>query len=157
MNAFRPKPISFPLPPFLYAFAILSAFDLSFLAKLDIPGLPNHANQIAGTMLLICALALEIWALMTLWKNRAPMSPLRFPARLVTDGPFRLTRNPIYLGYSVLMVAIGLMTGNAWFVILVPIATAVTHAFAIQREELHLLSRFGFEFELYCQKTRRWI
>ena len=157
MNAFRPKPISFPLPPFLYAFAILSAFDLSFLWKFDIPAMPNHANQIVGTILLICALSLEIWALSTLWKNRAPTLSHRFPARLVTDGPFRLTRNPIYLGYTVLMVAIGLMTGNAWFVILVPVAAFVTHAFSIQREELLFLSRFGFEFELYCQKTRRWI
>ena len=157
MNAFRPKPIAFPLPPFLYAVAILSAFDLSYVLRLEIPGMPHHLNQIAGTLLMICALALEIWALTTLWKNRAPILPHRFPARLVTDGPFQLTRNPIYLGYTMLMVAFGLMSGNAWFVILVPIVAAITHAFAIQREELHLLSRFGFEFELYCQKTRRWI
>jgi len=157
MNAFRPKPISFPLPPFLYAFALLSAFDLSFMMELHIPALPNHLNQILGMMLLICAMALEIWAFFTLWRNHAPILSHRLPARLVTDGPFGLTRNPIYLGYTILMVGIGLMSGNAWFVILVPIAAAVTNAFAIQREELHLLSRFGFEFELYCQKTRRWI
>ena len=56
-----------------------------------------------------------------------------------------------------MMVGFGLITLNPWFFILASASVALTTAFAIRNEELHLLSRFGFEFERYCRATSRWI
>ncbi|HXV29307.1 MAG TPA: isoprenylcysteine carboxylmethyltransferase family protein, partial [Sinorhizobium sp.] len=67
------------------------------------------------------------------------------------------TRNPIYLGYTLVMVGIGLMTLNPWFFVMATVAVALTTLVAVRNEERHLLSRFGFEFERYCRHTARWI
>ncbi|MCY1303944.1 hypothetical protein D3C71_2066730 [compost metagenome] len=83
--------------------------------------------------------------------------PYRSATCLVTYGPFRFTRNPIYLGYTLMMVGFGLATLNPWFFITAIAAVMLTTVFAIRNEERHLLSRFGFEFERYCRHTSRWI
>ena len=83
--------------------------------------------------------------------------PHRCATHLVTCGPFRYSRNPIYLGYTLMTTGIGLVLGNGWFLVGALIAALVTSYLAIRREESHLLSRFGFEFERYCRTTRRWI
>jgi protein-S-isoprenylcysteine O-methyltransferase Ste14 len=93
----------------------------------------------------------------TLIERHTAVLPHRRSSHLVTCGPFRLTRNPIYLGYTIMMVGCGLITLNPWFFIMASLAVALTTAFAVRNEELHLLSRFGFEFERYCRTTSRWI
>lgn len=157
MNAFRPKPMYFPWPPVIYAVAIIAAYWLGYFSPLAMPDLPFQLNATLGVVVIGFALIIDIWALVTLWSKQTTVLPHRSVTRLVTNGPFQFTRNPIYLGYTCLTVGLGLVSGNAWLIVLVPVAAAVTQGFAIKREELHLLSRFGFEFELYCQKTRRWI
>jgi len=157
MNAFRPKPMYLPWPPLLYGAAILAAFSLSYLSPLSMPDYPGHLFKVIGATLIVWAICLDIWALSALWKHHTTVLPHRSATRLVTSGPFYYTRNPIYLGYTILTIGLAFVTGNAWFIVLVPVAMAATHAYAVHREERHLLSRFGIEFELYCQKTRRWI
>ena len=105
----------------------------------------------------LIALFLDIWAMKTLIERHTAVLPHRGSSHLVTCGPFRFTRNPIYLGYTIMMVGFGLITLNPWFFILASASVALTTAFAIRNEELHLLSRFGFEFERYCRATSRWI
>lgn len=157
MNAFRPKPMYFPWPPLVYALAIGVAFGLQRYSPLYLPDVSGHIVLVIGSLMIAFAVVLDFWALQTLWKNRTTVLPHRSTTRLVTKGPFQFTRNPIYLGYTILTTGLSLATSNAWLLIMIPVVAAFTHAFAIRREELHLLSRFGVEFERYCQRTRRWI
>ena len=79
----------------------------------------------------------------------------RSAAALVTDGPYALSRNPIYLG--LMLVAVGRMIGNLWvFLLLVPTLFALQRM-VIEKEEAHLESRFGEEYRRYKASVRRWL
>jgi Putative protein-S-isoprenylcysteine methyltransferase len=81
--------------------------------------------------------------------------PNRSPSQLLTHGPYRFTRNPIYLGYTASTIAFGLILDNPWFLIAAFAAAVVTSQIVIRREEMHLLAWFGVEYERYCRITRR--
>lgn len=157
MNAYRAKPLTYPWPPMLYAVAVLVAVALERLAPISVIHSHGWVPWIAGSALIIVAISLDIWAMKTLIERHTAVLPHRCSSHLVTCGPFRFTRNPIYLGYTIMMVGLGLVTLNPWFFIAASLSVAVTTAFAVRNEELHLLSRFGFEYERYCRATSRWI
>ncbi|TCL73641.1 isoprenylcysteine carboxylmethyltransferase family protein [Rhizobium sp. BK251] len=157
MNAYRSKPLNFPWPPILYGLAILAALILDLLPIPPLPHLHSGLGWMVGAGLVVLAVSLDIWAVKTLVESRTTILPHRCTAHLVTRGPFRYTRNPIYLGYTIATIAFGLLTGNSWFFVTALFAAITTTLVAIRCEEMHLLSRFGCEFEFYCRKTRRWI
>ncbi|MCL6707839.1 isoprenylcysteine carboxylmethyltransferase family protein [Pseudomonas sp. R2.Fl] len=155
MNAYRLKPVNFPWPPLLYAIAVVAALLLGNLFRLSLPA--RNLQMAAGVALLILAVLLDLWALKTLFSARTTVMPNRSASRLVTDGPYRFTRNPVYLGYTASTIAFGLILGNPWFLIAAFAAAVVTSQIVIRREEMHLLARFGIEYERYCRRTRRWL
>ena len=157
MNAYRSKPLKFPWPPVLYGLAFVSAFLLGEIAWLPVPRVHSAFAWILGTALTVAAVSLDIWAIKTLLESRTTILAHRATAHLVTRGPFRYTRNPIYLGYTLATIAFGLMTANSWFYVAAVVAAIVTTFVAIRREERHLQARFGCDFESYCRRTRRWI
>ncbi len=157
MNAYRAKPLTYPWPPLLYVAAILGAVVLGRWVPMSVVHSHGWVPWLAGFVLIALAVFLDIWAMKTLIERGTAVLPHRRSSYLVTCGPFRFTRNPIYLGYTIMMVGLGLITVNPWFFIMASASVAVTTAFAIRNEELHLLSRFGFEFERYCRATSRWI
>jgi protein-S-isoprenylcysteine O-methyltransferase Ste14 len=157
MKAYRAKPMTYPWPPVLYVVAMLAAVALGRLGPISVVHSQGWIPWLAGAALIVVAVSLDIWAMKTLIERHTAVLPHRRSSHLVTCGPFRLTRNPIYLGYTIMMVGCGLITLNPWFFIMASLAVALTTAFAVRNEELHLLSRFGFEFERYCRTTSRWI
>ncbi|KQS88280.1 MULTISPECIES: methyltransferase family protein [unclassified Rhizobium] len=157
MNAYRAKPMTYPWPPALYLVVMLCAVMLGRWAPISVSHSHGWAPWLAGAALITMAVSLDIWAMKTLIERHTAVMPHRCSSHLVTCGPFRYTRNPIYLGYTILMVGFGLINLNPWFIIMASVAVPVTTAFAVRNEELHLLSRYGFEFERYCRATNRWI
>lgn len=157
MNAYRAKPLSFPWPPFVYGLAILSALVIDRAVPLPLPRLESSYFWMLGVLLTVLAVWLDVWAMKTLLEGKTTVMPYRCTQHLVTRGPFRFTRNPTYLGYTLITVGFGLLTGNPWFLVAALTAAVATDLIAIRHEELHLLSRFGCEFEFYCRHTRRWL
>ncbi|MCA1406774.1 isoprenylcysteine carboxylmethyltransferase family protein [Ensifer sp. IC3342] len=157
MNAYRAKPLNFPWPAVLYGAAVLAA--LIFNRFFPIPVANGHGwfAWLIGCALIFAAISIDLWAVKTLLDRHTAILPTRCATCLVTCGPFRFTRNPIYLGYTLLMIGAGLITANPWLFITAMAAVALTTVFVIRNEERHLLSRFGFEFERYCRRTARWI
>ncbi|OBZ96389.1 isoprenylcysteine carboxyl methyltransferase [Pararhizobium polonicum] len=157
MNAYRARPLTYPWPPLLYVAAILGAVALGRVQPISVSHSHGWVPWLAGAVLIVVAVFMDVWAVKTLIERRTAVLPHRCSSHLVTCGPFRYTRNPIYLGYTIMTVGFGLITLNPWFFIMASASVAVTTAFAVRNEERHLLSRFGFEFERYCRATSRWI
>lgn len=157
MNAYRTKPLSFPWPPLLYGMAALMALVLVRVYPITVTHERGWLSWVSGAALILSAVFLDFWAIKTLLDRHTAVLPHRCATCLVTCGPFRFTRNPIYLGYTLVMIGVGLMTLNPWFFIMAIVAVALTTLIAVRNEERHLLSRFGFEFERYCRQTARWI
>lgn len=155
MNAYRAKPSNVPWPPIIAAAALL----LSILAgRIIALPLPDAAFlRMIGVLLLLAAIALDIWSVTTLRAARTTIMPTRKSTRLVTAGPYGFSRNPIYCGYVLFLIGLGLIFANAWFVAFAAATAYGIHRFAIEREELHLLAVFGAEYESYCRRVRRWV
>jgi protein-S-isoprenylcysteine O-methyltransferase Ste14 len=155
---YRMKPLKYPWPPLLYIGACVIALLLDdYVVTAPLIDPKGLVAFIAGAMIAVGAVAINVWAIQTLMWHYGPQNRHESQDHLVTDGPYRYSRNPIYLGYTLLMVASGLILGNGWLLIAAPIAALLTTLIAIRYEELRLLMRFGVDFERYCQRTRRWI
>lgn len=78
------------------------------------------------------------------------------PDRLVTNGPFALCRNPMYLGHLIFLVGLALSLGS-WFGAVLALGTAVWLQFRVRRDERRLAERFGKPYMQYCSRVKRWI
>lgn len=154
MNAYRAKPNYVPWPPLLLVGLTLAAIALNLAAPLP---LAFTGIRTLGGLLIGLALAIDLWAMKTLHESHTTILPHRGSSHLVTHGPFRYSRNPIYIANILLMIGMGLFAKNAWFLPLALLDGLLTHYLAVRREENHLIARFGYQFETYCHKVRRWI
>jgi protein-S-isoprenylcysteine O-methyltransferase Ste14 len=78
-------------------------------------------------------------------------------SRLVTDGPFRYTRNPAYLAFAVIYVGIASVANALWAILLLPATLFVIRRGVIEREERYLEREFGEEYLSYKARVRRWV
>lgn len=94
-----------------------------------------------------------IWTMRTHGKHPAHADE---PPEVITDGPFRISRNPIYVGHSLAHVGASLLVNSVWpLVTLVPLLVYLRRV--VRREETHLSALFGEEYDRYRQRVRRWL
>jgi protein-S-isoprenylcysteine O-methyltransferase Ste14 len=149
------RPNSLPWPPMLLGSAVLLAIVLGRLWPL--PALEGIWATLVGGALLLAGFGFDLWAIVTMRRANTNVMPNRAADLLVTWGPFRFSRNPIYLGNTLLLLGIGLAIGNIWFVIFAFAVAASVDRLAIRREEQHLAARFGDAWTDYAAKTPRWL
>jgi protein-S-isoprenylcysteine O-methyltransferase Ste14 len=150
-------PSTIPWPPILIAATVAGAIALGYLAPLSWPGERDLAARIAGSSLGIAGFLLLAWAVVTLRRHGTTVLPDKAAEVLVTDGPFRFRRNPIYVADILILLGLAELTQNVWLVILVlPLVVLLTWL-AIIPEERHLEERFGEAYRAYKAQTRRWI
>jgi protein-S-isoprenylcysteine O-methyltransferase Ste14 len=154
MNSYRDKPNRIPWPPLLLVTFTLVAIVAHRLVPLP---LEFGGTRPLGIVIITAAIGVDLWAMKTLYEARTTVLPNRGSNHLVARGPFGFSRNPIYVANMVLLVGMGCLSMNAWFLLLAPLDGILTHYLAVRREETHLLARFGYQFEAYCRKVRRWI
>jgi protein-S-isoprenylcysteine O-methyltransferase Ste14 len=83
--------------------------------------------------------------------------PWKPTTALVTDGPYRFTRNPMYLGFALVYVGVTLLVNTLWPLLLLPVVLTVMHFLVIRREERYLERKFGDDYRAYLRTVRRWI
>lgn len=111
----------------------------------------------AGWAVVTAFAAWNAWGIKTLAAHRTGLLPGQATNTLVTSGPYRVSRNPLYLGLVTSYVGLGLLTDSLWVLLLTPAAVAAVEWGAIRPEETYLRQRFGANFEEYARRTRRWI
>lgn len=110
-----------------------------------------------GVLMVLAALGIVGWAFVTFKNINTTIMPNKAASHLATDGPFRWSRNPIYVADIMVISGIALASGNVWMLITAAIAVFVLEEFAIKREEVHLQTKFGAEWTDYTKRVRRWI
>lgn len=154
------RPNSFPWPPVLYGAAILAAMALQRLLPLPYPApdgpLAGWLGPVGWALLAVGA-GFDLSAMVTMARARANILPHRAATALVESGPFAISRNPIYLGNTLMMVGAGLGFGNPWLIVTGLMAAVLVLKLAILREERHLEALFGPAWLAYRGRVRRWI
>lgn len=149
------RPNILPWPPIIYVAAALAAYGLGRLVPLVF--VQDRAVGMAGAAVLFAGVALDLWAMATMWRAKTNILPHRGADALMTSGPFRFTRNPIYLGNTIAMLGLSATFDNGWFSVLGLGAAIAVHHLAIRREEAHLAARFGEAWIAYSARTPRWL
>ncbi len=110
-----------------------------------------------GGALVTLALLIMGWSLLQFRKAKTTVRPDKPASALITTGPFRFSRNPLYLAWSILYTGVGLWLNNAWVMaLLIPTILVITFA-VIVREEQYLLKQFGEDYQYYQATVRRWL
>lgn len=149
------RPSRVPWPPLLLAAAMLAAWGLGRAYPLPWPGIDDLPARIIGAALGLGGIGLIGWAAMTLWRHHTTVLPHKGVSELVTDGPFRWRRNPIYIGDAMILLGLAELSKNVWFAISVVPFLALVTWLAILPEERHLEARFGERWRAYRDRTRR--
>jgi protein-S-isoprenylcysteine O-methyltransferase Ste14 len=142
-------------PPVFYAAAVV--VGLLFDGVHSLPIAPAGIRITVAGVLIAAWLYLMIGSIQLFWRQRTSIVPIRPSTALVVSGPYRVTRNPMYVGLGLLTAALGFILNTWWpIVVLLPTLVAVDH-FVIQREEAYLRRRFGGEYDTYTRQVRRWL
>lgn len=146
-------------PPVIPVTAFVIGLILQQLAPADgwMSDSQRFWTRAAGAVVFCTGVAGFGWMVRTMKAAHTPIHNARPPAVLVTDGPFRWTRNPMYLFGSVAYLGLALLLVQLWCVALLPIALLLTHFGVVLMEERFLEAHFGADYLLYKARVRRWL
>jgi protein-S-isoprenylcysteine O-methyltransferase Ste14 len=146
-----------PWPPLLLVAVVAVAWALGHIAPLPWPGVDDGPARLVGLGIGAAGVALAVWSAATLSRHGTTIRPSgTASAHLVTDGPYRLRRNPIYIADVLMLLGVAELTHNVWYVILAALFIPLVTWLAILPEERHLEARFGDAYRAYKASTRRW-
>jgi protein-S-isoprenylcysteine O-methyltransferase Ste14 len=142
-------------PPLIYVVLFGLGIALHWLAPLTfLPIIPARA---AALIFLGCGVLLGVWSIGLFRRAGTNLVPVQPTTALVISGPYRLTRNPIYLGFLCVYIAAALWFGIVWALVLVPLVVLAVQRLAIAKEERYLERKFGAAYRQYRAQVRRWI
>jgi len=151
----RLTPNRLPWPPMIFIALAVAAGASERAVPLSYDG--PAALVWLGWALGGAGFALIAWSAITMSRASTNILPHRAAESLVTAGPFALSRNPIYLGTTTLLLAAALVRQEPWFLAAAALDAVLVTQLAIKREEAHLAARFGEAWDAYRARTGRWI
>lgn len=142
-------------PPLIYLVSLLAGSLLELFWPA--PFAPGLAATLVGIALVIGALVLFSLAARRFQAAGTPLPTNQTPQRIVQDGPYGWSRNPIYLAMTLLHLGIALWVNSLWLLLALAITFGVMVVGVILREERYLAARFGEEYLSYKARVRRWL
>lgn len=115
------------------------------------------ALSVAGLSLVVSSIALMLWSFVTLSRAHTTVIPWKQVSSIVATGPFRFSRNPIYLADAIAYLGGSLLIHSWWPLIVLPGIVLTMRRKVIDREELYLTERFGEAYRQYELRVHRWL
>tara|TARA_R100000365_G_scaffold10_2_gene43 strand:+ start:2463 stop:2978 length:516 start_codon:yes stop_codon:yes gene_type:complete len=147
------------LPPTYPVGFLVLATVLEFVVPIRFLAPPAlfSLQTLVGGMLLVAGLTLDIWAFRLFKAAGTNPEPFKPTTTIVAHGPYRFTRNPMYVGFLLSFTGIGLLFALEWTLIALPVLWFVLDRVVVRREEAYLTGKFGTDYETFLTKTRRWL
>ena len=146
-------------PPATPLFTILLGVGVDRLWPLKLGfELPTPANYWIGGALVAGAILGLGWRSVTILRRTGQSeNPWKPTTEIVTRGPFRFTRNPMYLQMVFACIGFAIILTNVWILLFTPVCVWVLHRFAVLPEEAYLERKFGEKYLSYKRSVRRWL
>ncbi len=144
-------------PPLFFAIGFLIGWLLNRVHALPVLPPSTAAREPVGLALVGAGLVFMLWALATFLAARTTVIPNRPASRLVTTGPYRFSRNPMYTGFTVVYIGLTLILNSAWPLLVLPLVIMALLSRVIEREERYLNGAFGEDYAAYTRRVRRWL
>ena len=143
-------------PPLAWGLAVIAGLALNWFTPLPFLPVDLPAGWL-GTMVFVLALALAAWAIATITRAGSSVPTNQPTTTIVESGPYRFTRNPIYLGMLLSLIGLAIAFDNFWLLMmLVPFALVIRYG-VVAREEAYLERKFGVVYRGYRSRVRRWL
>jgi protein-S-isoprenylcysteine O-methyltransferase Ste14 len=144
-------------PPLVFLGLIGAGVAIQYLIlPLRIP-VARFITVAAGAILILKAFALVVWAGSLFRRTGQDPAPWKPSPSLVLEGPYRYTRNPMYLAMTLFQTGVGLASDDLWVVVLAPLGLALVHFLAVRPEEAYLTHKFGEPYKRYLSQVRRYL
>ena len=143
------------LPPLVYGGAFVMGLLLHLMLPLHV--LPTTLARGIGVVCILVSFPLALMTLRALSRAHTPIDPMKPTTSLVTEGPFRYSRNPIYVALTLLYLGVALLVNALWILLLVVPVLVVIRYGVIAREEAYLTRKFGDAYHQYMAQVRRWL
>ena len=143
-------------PPLAWGLAVIAGLALNWLVPLPFLPADLPAGWL-GAMVFVLAVALFAWAIITITRAGSNVPTNRPTTTIVEAGPYRFTRNPVYLGMFLGLIGLAIAFDNLWLLImLVPFALVIRYA-VVAREEAYLERKCSDIYHGYRSRVRRWL
>lgn len=151
------RPAILAPPPLLFFACLLAGWGLGLLRPFEPVAMTPAARLAIGLSLFVAATAFAIPALVVMHRFQTPAEPWKPTVRIVRAGPFRFTRNPIYVGLVLVLAGLAALTASGWLALFVPVLFLLLDRGVVRGEERYLTGKFGEEYVAYTRDVRRWI
>ena len=142
-------------PPVVASMFIVIAYFLGRFAPL--PFVAPVILRYFGLAMTLVGFLLGIGSLIEFRKARTTLDPHGSARNLVTTGIYRFTRNPIYLGFLLMVIGLPLNSGLYWGIVMAPFYVLLMNRLIIEHEEKYLEKKFGKNYTVYKSRVRRWL
>lgn len=143
------------LPPLIFVAPLAFGLLLNLLHPTQLA--TRFVSRLLGTGLISGSLAIGGWAFATLRRAGTPPDPREPTTTIVMAGPYQLSRNPIYVSFTLLYAGLSFLINTVWPMLLLPIALLVIKRGVIDPEERYLERRFAEDYLPYKARVRRWM
>ena len=143
------------LPPVYFLIALIAMMTLHYF----VPGarLFDSPLRYSGIFLVVAGIALVLWAAVLFRQAGTAIRPFQESAALVAGGPYRVTRNPMYVGMVGVLLGVSVLLGSTTPLLVVPAFAILIDFRFIRAEEAILETRFGSAYTEYKSKVPRWL
>lgn len=143
------------LPPLLFVVPFILLWLLGRLVPLAIPGRPGLTW--AGWAVIVLGVSLGAWSVVTFRLHHTTVIPHGVVSTVVTGGPYRITRNPMYVGLALVYLGASLVAATWWPLFALPVIIVAMYRLVVRHEEAYLTRAFGDEYRAYRVTARRWL
>ena len=142
-------------PPVIYLAALLAGIGFNHLWPIRL--LAGRWGAVIGAVLVVAGVAIMPPVLMRFRRADTPFNAHKAASALITDGPYRFSRNPAYVALTLWYLGLGFLLSNGWILLLAIPVLLVMDQWVIRREERHLETKFGEAYLRYKSRVRRWL
>ena len=145
-----------PVPPLLvYGAGVGAGWLLGRLWAIPVPG--GDLLIVTAVLWMLAGLGLALWGAVVFRRAGTTVNPFGGTSSIVATGPYRYTRNPMYVGFACIQFGLGLALREGWILILLVPVIVIIDRFAVRREEQYLGRKHGDDWITYAQRVRRWL
>ncbi len=142
-------------PPVIYLAALLTGIVLNSLWAMS--PLPGSWRYIVGSLLIVVNVLIMPPVLRRFRRAGTAFDVRKAASVLITDGPYRFSRNPSYVSLTLMYLGVGIILNNGWILLLVVPVLLVMNLWVVRKEERHLETKFGEDYLRYKAAVRRWL
>jgi protein-S-isoprenylcysteine O-methyltransferase Ste14 len=148
--------VRFP-PPLVFLGAILAGLAVGrWLVAAPIP-IPRTPRIVMGALLIVAGIALAASARIYFLRTGQSVIPWTPTPELIFRGPYQFTRNPMYVGMTLLTLGLGVALNNLWISLFALPALLIVHVIAVLPEEKYLSEKFGDSYRTYLGRVKRYL